>query len=195
MGRLIKGKGHVVPKVVMSARQEADQIRATADAQAAEERRRGFEQGLAQGREEALANFTELLVRAAQEAEDIRLVTRDAAIPLARRMAERIVGRALELHPSLIADIAGQALAASRARSGAVVLRVHPSDLLILESERPRLMERLPAAADLKLLADEKIARGGCVVETPIARLDAQLGQQLDALEKALHGRPVSARS
>jgi flagellar assembly protein FliH len=136
-----------------------------------------------------MAQFTELMVKARQEADDMRLATRDGAITLARRMAERIVGRALELHPSLIADIANQALIASRPRSGQVVLRVHPEDLQVLESERPRLGARLPAAVDLKLVADDKVARGGCVIETASARLDAQLSRQLDALEKALGDR------
>jgi flagellar biosynthesis/type III secretory pathway protein FliH len=200
MGRLVKGKGHVVSQMVMSARDEATKIMVAAHAEAdflnarsleaaEEERKRGYDEGLAQGREEAMAQFTELMVKARQEAEDMRLATRDGAITLARRMAERIVGRALELHPSLIADIANQALAAARPRSGPVVLRVHPEDLQVLETERERLGARLPSAVDLKLVADEKVARGGCVIETAIARLDAQLGRQLDALEKALGDR------
>jgi type III secretion protein L len=206
MGRLVKGNGYVLPKVVLTAKEEAAQIMAAAGAEAdflaaraveaaEQERQRGYDEGLARGRQEAMAAFTEIRVRARQDAEEIRLATRDSAIPLARRMAERIVGRALELHPSLIADIAAQALAASRARSGPVVLRVHPEDLAYLETERSRLSARLPAAVDLKVVGDEKVARGGCIIETAIARLDAQLGHQLDALERALQERPgASAR-
>ncbi len=200
MGKLVKGKGHVLSRAVMSAREEAAQIIASAAAEAnfmneraneaaEEERQRGFAEGLAAGREEALAQLTEVLVRARQEADDLRVAARDGAIPLARRMAERIVGRALELHPALIADIANQALTASRARSGPVVLRVNPADLAVLETERPRLGTRLPSAVDLKLVGDDKVAQGGCIIETQIARLDAQLGKQLDAIERALGER------
>jgi flagellar biosynthesis/type III secretory pathway protein FliH len=200
MGRLIKGKGKIVPKMVMSAQDEATRIMVAAHAEADflnaraieasdEERKRGFAEGQAAGREEAMSQFTEVMVKARQEADEMRASARDGAIALARRMAERIVGRALELHPSLIADIANQALAAARPRSGQVVLRVHPEDLRALDGERPRLAARLPAAVDLKLVGDDKVGRGGCVVETAIARLDAQLGRQLDALEKALGDR------
>ena len=206
MGKLIKGQGRVIAKVVLTAQQEAAQMLAAASAEAEflnartleaadQERQRGFAAGLAEGREEALAQVTELLVRARQEAEEVRQATRDGAIQLARRMAERIVGRALELHPSLIADIANQALMASRARSGPVVLRVHPEDLAVLEVERPRLGTRLPSAVELKLVADDKVTRGGCIVETAMARLDAQLGHQLDALERALGERSGPPRS
>jgi flagellar assembly protein FliH len=206
MGRLVKGKGYVISKVVMSAREQAAQVIAAASEEAdflnaraieaaEEERQRGHAEGLAAGREEAMATMTEILVRARQEAEELRQAAKDGTIPLARRMAERIVGRALELHPSLIADIANQALIASRARSGPVVLRVNPADLEVLETERPRLGTRLPSAVDLKLVADEKVGRGGCVIETAIARLDANLGRQLDALERALGERSGGQRS
>lgn len=201
MGRLVKGKGHVVPKIVMTAKEqaahilsgavaEADLLNARALEAAEAERKRGYAQGLSDGREDAMAQFTEILTKARQDADELRRQARDGAIALARRIAERIVGRALELHPSLIADIASQALAAARPRSGSVVLRVHPLDVEVLEAERPRLVARIPSAVDLKLVADDKIARGGCIIETSIARLDAQLGKQLDAIEKALGERP-----
>jgi flagellar biosynthesis/type III secretory pathway protein FliH len=194
MGRLLKGKGHVVPRLVMSAREQAQQVLEAARAAGEVERRRGYEVGLAEGREAAAAELTETLVRAREEAEQMREASREAAIPIARRMAERIVGRALELHPSLIGDIAAQALAASRARTGAVTLRVHPLDLFALEQQKPRLLARLPSV-DLTLLSDESVAQGGCVVETASGRLDARLERQLDAIEKALGERIAGPRS
>ncbi len=195
MGRLMKGKGYVVPRVVMGAREQADLLLAAAQSAAEEDRRRGYEQGLTEGREAALAEMTEILVRAQQEADELRTASKEAAIPIARRMAERIVGRALELHPSLIGDIAAQALAASRARSGLVTLRVHPVDLVALEQERPRLAARLGGALDLQLVADEAIVQGGCIVETTSGRLDARLDRQLDAIEKALGQKMSGSRS
>ena len=111
-------------------------------------------------------------------------------------MAERIVGRALELHPSLIADIANQALAAAKPRSGEVTLRVSPQDLPVLERERPRLVSRLATGVDLRLVADEKVGVGGCIIEAPSGvRLDARLNTQLDAIEKALGKRVSSSRT
>jgi flagellar biosynthesis/type III secretory pathway protein FliH len=194
MGRLLKGKGYVVPRLVMSAREQAQQVLEAAHVAGELERRRAYELGLAEGREAAAAELTETLVRARQEAEQMREASREAAIPIARRMAERIVGRALELHPSLIADIATQALAASRARTGVVTLRVHPLDLLALEEQRARLLTRLPGV-DLTLVGDESISQGGCVVETSSGRLDARLERQLDAIEKALGERMAGPRS
>ena len=145
-------------------------------------------QPVAADRESALAEVTALLVSARAMAEAERASAKDAAVVLARKMAEKIIGRAVDLDPAVMGEIAGQALAASRARGGAVVLRVHPEDLLAIENSRPQWSQRIPTAANLRVVADAAVGRHGCVVETPVGRLDARLQTQLDALERALRG-------
>jgi flagellar biosynthesis/type III secretory pathway protein FliH len=99
------------------------------------------------------------------------------------------------LAPEVMGEIVAQALAASRARAGAVVVRVHPEDLAAVEKERPRWAARLSAAADVRVAADPAVGRHGCVVETPVGRLDARLGAQLDALERAISRSDAPAPS
>ena len=139
-------------------------------------------------RESALAEVTALLVSARAVAEVERASAKDAAVVLARKMAEKIIGRAVDLDPSVMGEIAGQALAASRARGGAVVLRVHPDDLAAIEQSRAQWLRRIASAASVRVVADASVGRDGCVVETPVGRLDARLQTQLDALERALRG-------
>jgi flagellar biosynthesis/type III secretory pathway protein FliH len=139
-------------------------------------------------REAVFAEVTELLVSARAAAKAERAAAKDAALVLARKMAEKIVGRAVELDPTIMGEITGQALAASRLRGGAVVLRVHPDDLASVEQTRPQWAQRIATAADVHVVADESVERFGCVVATPVGRLDARLQTQLDAFERALRG-------
>jgi flagellar assembly protein FliH len=139
-------------------------------------------------RESALAEVTTLLVSARALAEAERAAAKDAAVELARKMAEKIIGRAVDLDPSVMGEIAEQALAASRARGGQVVLRFHPEDLAAIEQSRSQWSPRMTTAVDLRVVADAAVGRYGCVVETPVGRLDARLQTQLDALEGALRG-------
>lgn len=162
MGRLVKGGGQA----------------AAADPPALD---RGFQAG----REAGLAEMTALVAAACAEAEEARAQAREAAVVLARRMAEKIVGQAVELAPALMGDIAAQALAASRAKSGAVVLRVHPEDLAAVEEARGRWGT---GALVVRVVSDGGVGRHGCVVETPAGRVDARLDSQLAALERALIG-------
>jgi flagellar biosynthesis/type III secretory pathway protein FliH len=135
-----------------------------------------------------MAQVSALLLAARAQAERDLHRAKDAAIVLARRMAERIVGRAVELSPELMGAIVAEALAASRARAGAVVLYAHPEDLAAIERERPRWLARVAAEVEVRVVADPAIGRHGCVVETAVGRLDARLDTQLDALERALRG-------
>jgi flagellar assembly protein FliH len=204
LGKLVKGRGHVIKKEVMSARDEAAALIADAVAESErrresslkafeEERNRGYQQGISEGREAAKAELTEILVKAREDAAELREQAKEGAIPLARKMAELIVGRSLQLHQSLIVDIAAQALAAAKPRGGAVTLKVRSEDLPVLEKEHPRLVARLTNAIDLRLQADDSIGVGGCIIETPVATLDARLDRQLEAYEKALVKRSAAA--
>jgi type III secretion protein L len=193
MGRLVKASGRVVRAAVVTAHEEAAQIRAQAGRDAAavrvaaqaaveEARRAGFEAG----KQEGMAEVSALLRAARAHAERDMAGCKDAAIIMARRMAERIVGRAVELSPELMGEIIAEALAGSRARAGKLVLRVHPEDLAVVEQQRPQWVGRVAAAVDVRVVPDPAVGRTGCVVETTTVRLDARLATQLDALERAL---------
>jgi len=188
MGRLVKGLGRVVPAAVLTAEAAAAQVRARAEEDAAALRAEAERAGFEAGKQEGFAQVSALLLAARAQAERDLASAKDAAIVLARRMAERIVGRAVELSPELMGEIVAEALAASRARKGAVVLRAHPDDLTVVERERPRWLARVATGVDVRVVADPAIGRHGCVVETAVGRLDARLDTQLDALERALRG-------
>jgi len=162
---------------------KADALAAPASSKAAEPR--PSTDGIA-------AEVTEILVAARRAAEAERLAARDAALVLARKMAEKIVGRAVQLDASVMSDIATQALANCRPRSGPIVLRVHPHDRAAVESARSRWPQDI-FALGVQLETDPTVGRCGCVIDTPVGRLDGRLATQLDALERAL--RTASKRS
>jgi flagellar assembly protein FliH len=127
-----------------------------------------------------------LLAAARAEANRERAAAKDAAIVLARKMAEKIVGHAVAVDAAVLRDIAARALAAVKPGKEAVLLRVHPDDLARLAAERAAWLTELGVQAEVKLVADPAVGRSGCVVETAVGRLDARLDTQLDALERAL---------
>jgi flagellar assembly protein FliH len=186
MGRVVKGHGHVVPAAVMDARLEADAILSDARARAAAALEAARRQGREEGRAEAAAQLAALLAAGRAEADAMLARVEPAALAIATRMAELIVGRAVALDPTVMAAIAGEAVAACRTRTGTVQLRVHPDDLAAIEPARAALLARLGDDASLELVADPAVERHGCVVDTPVGRVDAQLATQLAALGRAL---------
>lgn len=201
MGHLLKGTGRVVPAAVVNATEEAARIRARAEEDAAalrsaaeREVETAKQAGFAEGREAGLAELSALLLAARARAEGELASSRDTAIALARRMAEKIVGRAIDLSPELMNQIVADALKASRARSGKLVLRVHPDDLASIEAGRPQWAARVEATVEVHLQPDATVVHGGCVVDTPSGRVDARLQTQLDALERALRAASAAGK-
>jgi len=204
VGRLVKTAGRILPAPdasIVAATEQAAAILAAANARAAALVREGEalreearHQGYTEGRDAAAAELTETLASAAREAAAVRLQAEPAAMRLcgrlAAKMAEKIVGHAIELEPDALTAIAAQALAASRARAGLIKLRVNPEDRAALERDHARraLLARFEGGVELEILADPAVGRGGCVVETATVRLDARLETQIAALERAVAG-------
>jgi flagellar biosynthesis/type III secretory pathway protein FliH len=165
----------------------SDPSLAVAEARAREEgRRAGFDAGFAEGRRQGEMAVTATLLAARAEAQRLVSEARKVAVPLAVRMAERIVGREIARDPSALLDILSQAVLATGSDAEPVVLRVHPEDARIIEVERARLLAKLGPATQVRLLLDETVGRGGCLVETSNLRLDARLESQLDVLARSL---------
>jgi flagellar assembly protein FliH len=114
------------------------------------------------------------------EIERVRHSARDEAREVALLAAQHLVQAELALKPERIAEILDSLLARVQ-RAERAVVRVHPDDMPALErfcTERE--------LAHVALEADATLARGGCVVATPIGTLDASIETRIDALRRAL---------
>jgi len=170
-------------RIVAEARAEAQRI--VADAEAETERAHAI--AVHEGRERGLAAVSELLVGARAVAARARQSAEGDLRALAVRIAEKILGRELELAPEVVVDVAREAIRLV-GEPQAVTLRAHPDDVEALERGRPRLLERLRTSAALVIRADDRIGRGGCIVESELGVVDARLSTQLEAIERALRG-------
>ena len=73
--------------------------------------------------------------------------------------------------------------------SGLVRIRVHPSDLPLLEASRAALSQTPHGLLTLKFETDPGISPGGCLVQAQSLLIDATLDTQLLRLGEALRKR------
>lgn len=186
MSRIIRGEGapSVVPKevhdakarakdMVAEAKTEAQAILARAKVEAETVREEARQAGLEQAKLDAAA-----LLAATERTRQARLSSSDNdLVTLALAAAERIVGRALDLDPSVAAS-AVQAALAHAPQTQAVTVEVNPRD-----AEAARTL------GGVRVVENPSIARGGCLVKTEIGTVDATLQTQLDRLKQALRTR------
>jgi flagellar assembly protein FliH len=160
-------------------------VLASAHAQAGAIRALAHAEGLAAGREAAVA---ELAPAAAALEEGARALRAEAAlaadrlevqaVDLALFLAEKVVGAAVAAHPQLVVEAVRGALRALVERERVTVL-VHPEDLELVRGAMGGVTATLGGIEHCEVQAERRVARGGAVVRTPDGDVDARLDVKL----------------
>lgn len=106
--------------------------------------------------------------------------TANTAVALARQ----VLRAELAARPELVARVAAEAVAAVLASARRVELHLHPDDLPLVAGSGAEA-EALAARA-ARLVADEAVARGGCVVQSDLGRIDARIESRWSQAAAAL---------
>jgi flagellar assembly protein FliH len=191
-GRVGTGK-HAEADAVMAAlaqaEADADTLRATAR-----------EEGLREGREEALAALTPALEALAQAAEAVQESQHQRAdrleahaVDLALFLAEKVLGGAVAVEPDRVVEAVRGALRGIVERERITVL-VHPEDLELVRDAMDGLRTTLGGIEYCEVQAERRVSRGGAVVRTPDGDVDARVETKLqrarEVVEAALSTGP-----
>jgi flagellar assembly protein FliH len=167
---------------------EADAVMAAlarAESDAAGVRAAAREEGLQEGRDEALAALTpgvEALaqaveaVRADQYARAERLEAH--AVDLALFLAEKVIGGALAVQPDRVVEAVRGALRGIVERERITIL-VHPEDLELVREAMDDMRTTLGGIEHCEVQAERRVSRGGAVVRTADGDVDARVETKL----------------
>jgi flagellar assembly protein FliH len=128
----------------------------------------GFKQSFAQA---TTAQVGQLLGSVGTQLDALQQQMASAIADAATRLAEQIVRSELSTRPELVADVASQALDALMLSARHITLRVHPDDQPLVAQGAHDVL----AARGARLIADPAVQRGGCIVDSDIAHIDASL--------------------
>ena len=177
-----------VSDVLASAHAEGDAIRAMAHAE-----------GLAAGREAALAELgpaASALEEAARRMGDASLAAAERlevqAVDLALLLAEKIVGASVAVDPQLVVEAVLGALRGLVERERVTVL-VHPDDLELVRGAMGGLIATLGGIEHCEVQAERRVARGGAVVRTPEGDVDARVETKLQRAREVVEAALGSA--
>ena len=188
----------VLKREVYEATREARDVVALAQEQAkriVEEAERQRESILEQARQEGytqgLGEWNQILARTLQVAEDLKKSWEETMLRLSVRVAEKIIGEHLKLHPDTIVGIVQQALEGSRFGKH-LIIQVNEAEVQQVRSHVQRLKQSLGFNSEIEIVASSSLPTGSCVIESELGIVDARLDTQLKCLEDALT-RGVSA--
>ncbi len=165
---------------------QADKLKTDDELQAA------FERGRQSGIDEVEAQLrqsTQALAAACNEInglkEKILQRSSDDMLRLVLAIAERVVNAELSVNEEVIARTVQQAISVA-VSADEFRIKVNPEDLQVVQERKPLFVASLSGLSHIEFVADVSVTRGGCILESPLGRVDATLEAQYDAITKTL---------
>lgn len=167
-----------------------------AEAQLAEERQQalqeGYQTGVLQGKEQALAEehqsieaARQLLESAYAEKRKIIAEAEPFLVELSTQIAKKVIGEELALSEEKKLDLLGRYLQRSRVH-GEITLCVNQRDYPFMQEHRQQLASLLDGQAELMIFPDYTVKDEGCVIRSPFGSIDARIDIQLSEIKQAL---------
>ncbi len=179
--------------ILDDAHQQADSIREDA-------RKKGHEEGLAEGREQgareireeqkqiiadANAKAEKTIADSKEEAHQYVLDAENEIAKLAMYAVEKILPQHFIDMPTVILPVIRKALLKVKDQPE-VILRVAPSDYDLALMARQELQGLLEGNAVLTVHSDDNLKQGDSILETPNGNVDARISTQIETIKKAL---------
>lgn len=136
------------------------------------------------GFEEGLKRWNEQIAFLEKEIKKVRQELENAIVPLALTAIKKIIGKELEMKPEAIVDVVATALK-TVSQHRRISIYVNQLDLEHIGNQRMYLKSLFEHLETLSISAREDVQPGGCIIETESGIINAQLENQLQALEAA----------
>lgn len=176
-------------KIVQQAHRDAAEIRKQAEEAGRAAAESAIDQVLATRVGKQIDTLRPAVNKVVQQLESARGAWMDhwqsAAVTLAAQIAEHLVRRELTSQPDISEQWVREALSLTTGR-GQMTLRLCPLDHQHLAPRVEELVATLGKIADAKIVADDAITPGGCVVETEYGEVDMRLESQIQRVLEEL---------
>jgi len=182
-GPVIKKEHYLIElefnKVIEHAKKEADLIIEKAKEQYEKEKKRGYKEGLEEGKRQMSEHIIEMMGRSvtffASIEKKIIYIVMDAL--------EKILGEIKE--EELVIRIVKNALASAQSEKR-VIVRVAAEKVEIVKNKINEIMKNFPVISFIEVVPDPRRKGAGCIIESEIGIVDANLDVQLNAIEEAI---------
>lgn len=132
-----------------------------------------------------VSRFTSIVEDFLAQREDLLKSSEETVMRLALAVARRVILEAIEVDGEVVLETVRRALRHIIDKEN-VTIRVNPEDLKIVREHSSEWLGIVEGTRSLEIEEDDRIRRGGCLVETEAGNVEAQIDKQIQTLEKAL---------
>ncbi len=108
-------------------------------------------------------------------------------VKLAIEISKKIIHRELKQSPEILIYVVREALKRV-ANNGRILVKINPEDLKLFQGLDKEVEDQISTFESVDFISGEEIQRGGCVIESEVGIVDAQLDVQLEKIEQMLVG-------
>ena len=166
--------------IIAAAEAEAAEIREAAKREAEAERKRGYEQGLDEGRAEIVDKKLELVDSSVLFMESVEGKMADIVMTALRKCVAEIGDEAL------VVQIVKKVMEAVIRTQKKVILKVAPEMVSVVRARLSELTSRYPTVETVDVVEDERLKGTACILETEAGVADASIDTQLAAIERSI---------
>jgi flagellar assembly protein FliH len=149
---------------------------------------RGYAEGLAAGRDEVLLRVQKLdqiLSYMQQPLEELDATIEEELSKLATEIARQLVRRELRTSPGEVVAVVREAVSLLPVGSTGIQVRLHPDDARLIREVLSLGRDDEPV---WKIIEDQTLSRGGCIINTELSRIDATVEKRLGTVIAAVLG-------
>jgi len=169
-------------QIIADAKSRAETILADAQDHYESERRRGYEDGLVEGKMNMAEHMMENIASSVDYLERMETTIVDVVMQSLRKILHDMDDR------ERTCKVVHKALSYVRAEKK-VILKVSPEDIENVRSSVEDLLREYPAIHFLDVAADARLSGGDCILESDMGVVDAGIETQLAAIERAFFAR------
>ena len=172
-------------ELLADVRQRCDELLREAEAEAARLRQQGYQEGCEEGRREHSEKILETVLSSVEFLEGVE----KKLVDVVTQSLRKIVGN-MDADERIVC-VVREALHAVR-ESQQLTLRVALEDEKAVRESLGAMLSAAAGASALRLVADARLMRGSCLLESEVGVVDAGVETQLAVLEKAFKAKVVA---
>jgi type III secretion protein L len=165
--------------IIANANKESERIKKESLEAFEAEKKKGFEQGLAEGKAQIAQHMMDSITATIKNLESFE----SEVVEIVMQAVRRILGQMD--NTELITRIAKNAVGLVKNQKR-VVLRVNSKDAARLEHKISEMLAEFPGISFIDIVPDQRLKEGDVMLETDIGAVDARLETQLDVIRKSL---------
>lgn len=167
-------------EIIAAAKSEAEKIAEEAKAAYEAERKRGYEDGINEGRQEILMDKIGLVDESVAFMESVEEKMADIVLKALKKCIAEVGDR------ELVCQIVKKSMQAIVRNQRQLTVKVAPEMVETVKAKLQTILAEFPSVAYVDVVEDAHLAPTACVVETDVGSVEASIEGQLAAIEKSI---------